>query len=705
MNFGEKNNGQDDMIAKAITPLEIPLSKDWCFALDPEDGGEKAGWQSSYYRDSGWERVSLPHTWNTVEKYAAYEGIAWYRLTFPCPSQVDEAQVRLIFDAVFYLARVWLNGEYLGEHEGGYTPFEFAISPKVRPGAENILAVRVDNRRATDRLPAHLFEGRSYGWNNYGGIVRDVKLVLTSRVYIESVRLIATPRITSYDQADLASLSTQVSISNISDEAFNGQVIQEIREESSGRIVATTSQPVEVSSGRNATFSFETSFEDPMLWHFDHPHLYRCITSLKDINKVEYHHKITTFGIREVDWKDGEFRLNGEPVRLAGLSRHADVPGYGLAEPIAVMAADFDDLKTLNMVFGRPVHYPQHEYIYNYCDRKGILLCPELPAWQLTAGQMADDHMRALARQQLSEMIAAAANHPCIWAWSIGNELESDTVAGRAYVQDMSAFVKSLDPTRPVSFASYHLLVGRPWGDATIHADFVMMNQYFGTWHGPKDSLSTALDTIHLTWPDKAVVVSEFGFAPHWQRIEGPRMIDPTQYYHIPEDASVDSAEADIQRQRVIRDQMAVFRCSPFVSAAIFWAYRGGMGVVDDHSQPRPSWQTLREEFSPVMIEGADFSFQKEEQGKVSVSLRTRGPVDADLPAYTLRNYRVAWELLSPTGKSLDLRGEANLPVLPPGTIYNLNIEMPQPLKGGQLHIFVMRPTGFSVIDRRFIFP
>ena len=119
------------MITKPIPPLEIPLSKEWRFAPDPQDGGEKGGWQSSRYNDANWEYVSMPHTWNTMEKHTGYEGIAWYRLTFPCPSQADEAHVSLKFDAVFYLARVWLNGEYLGEHEGGYTPFEFNVNSRV----------------------------------------------------------------------------------------------------------------------------------------------------------------------------------------------------------------------------------------------------------------------------------------------------------------------------------------------------------------------------------------------------------------------------------------------------------------------------------------------------------------------------------------------------------------------------------------------
>jgi beta-glucuronidase len=249
------------------------------------------------------------------------------------------------------------------------------------------------------------------------------------------------------------------------------------------------------------------------------------------------------------------------------------------------------------------------------------------------------------------------------------------------------------------------LLVGRPWGDATVHADFIMMNEYFGTWHGPKDSLGPALDTIHLTWPEKVLIVSEFGFAPHWQQVEGPRTIDPAQYYQVPDDVCIDSLEADVQRQRVIREQMAIFRSKPFVSGAILWAYRGGMGVVDDCGNPRPSWQTLREEFAPIAITEAAFSFPDSDRCKVRVSLCTRGPVEEDLPAYTLWKYRLVWELRSRTGQALDQRGDAALPILPPGTAYDVPIDMLRPAPGSQLRVSVIRPNGFSVIDRQFASP
>jgi len=688
-------------------PDHLPLTGPWRFAIDPEEIGETGGWIAADFDDSTWQEVTVPHTWNVMPDHAHYEGIAWYRRLFICPPEAKEAHLRLRFDAVFYLAHVWLNGNYLGAHEGGYTPFEFIISDHLRTGIENVIAVQVDNARSTDRLPAHLYEGRSYGWNNYGGIVRDVRLLLTSRAFIAAQRLIAEPHLTGVDQADLASISVAVTLQNTSDKPFTGRLSAEILDEAGGLSVAVVSPtlPLDLAPGQTTVVPLEAKLSAPKLWHFDHPDLYRWSTRLLHANGREVNRDEVVFGVRKVELKEDHFYLNGEPMRLAGLSRHASVPGYGLAETESVMSAEFDDLKRLNMVIGRPVHYPQHEYIYDYCDRKGILLSPELPAWQLTAGQMADEHMRALAKQQLAEMIAAAANHPCVWAWSVGNELESDTVAGRAYVRDMVEYVKSLDHTRPVGFASYHLLVGRPWGDATIHSDFVMMNQYFGTWHGPKDSLGAALDTIHLTWPEKTVIISEFGFAPHWERIEGPARIDTAQYYYISEDALVDSPEADVQRQRVIRDQMAVFRSRPFVAAATFWDYRGGMGVVADDGRRRDSWRLLRQEYAPVQIEAMRFTCTMKGACLVHVDLKTRGPIESDLPAYTLRGYTLHWEFASPDGRRIASQGDVSLPLLVPASAWTAKIETGIPPRNHILRLSVVRPTGFAVIEQTFELP
>lgn len=685
----------------AITAQTLPLAGAWRFTIDPEDVGERQGWAKPGLDDTGWEIVNIPHTWNVVPAYKDYEGIAWYRLVFTAPAEGRDALLRLRFGAVFYLARVWLNGQYLGQHEGGYTPFEFEASELLIPGAENLLAVQVDNLRATNRLPADLYEGRSFGWNNYGGIVREATLEITSRVFIARQQIVAVPHLSGVAEADTAAIKATVAIRNASNEAISGRLLAKILVEDTRSLVAELgpTSPVRLPPGQSVEVALETTLAEPKLWHFDRPNLYRWAAVFQDSQGQNLHTAEEIFGIRLIELKQARFYLNGEPVRLAGLSRHADSPAHGLAETVAVMAADYADLKTLNTVFARPVHYPQHEFILDYCDRRGILLCPELPAWQLTAGQMEDPHLRRLAKQQLREMIAASYNHPSIWSWSVGNELESDTVAGRAYVRDMVAYVKTLDATRPVSFASYHLLVGRPWADASQFADFVMMNQYFGTWHGPKDALGLALDAVHATWPEKTVFVSEFGFMPHWQRIEGPARIDPAQYYLLPEDASPESDEADLLRQQVIAEQMEVIRSRPFVAGALLWCYQGIMGVVNDDRNRRGSWEVLRQAFAPLVFEAVTIGQATSGKQYAQVRLRTRGPAEADLPAYTLRDYRLRWEVASRASDTVFCQGEMPLPMLPPGSAWSGEIEWE--IQGGEhvLGLSIIRPTGFCVIE------
>jgi hypothetical protein len=682
----------------AVAPVSLSLSGEWRFAADPDAVGKDEGWADPKLDDADWEAVTVPHTWNGMEHHTDYHGMAWYRRFFMLPADAKGAHVRVHFEAVCYLAHVWLNGEYLGAHEGGYTPFEFDVSEIVRQGVENVIAVQADNLRAADRIPA------LYGWQLYGGIVRDVSIELTTRAFIARQQVVAIPHLVAVDEASAATISATVTIHNTSTQQLEGVLRADVLQEASGSSVLDSllASSVSISAGQSADVELVTTISSPSLWHFDHPNLYRWSASLHGAHGEALHIHRVTLGIRLVELKQARFYLNGEPLRLVGLSRHADVPGFGLAEPAAVMTADWDDLKLLNMVFGRPVHYPQHEFILDYCDRRGILLIPELPAWQLSAAQMADSRMRRLAQQQLCEMIAADFNHPSVWAWSIGNELESDTAAGRAFVRDMIAFVKSLDPTRPVGFASYHLLVGRPWADATQFADFVMMNQYFGTWHGPKDGLGLALDTIHLAWPDKTVIVSEYGFCPHSQTIEGPAQIDPAQYYYIAQDVPSGSEEADVQRQRVIADQIQVFRSKPFVSGALFWCYRHRMGVVDGAGNRRGSWWLLREEYSPVLIQSVTFAPAVGSARCATVKLRTRGPVEQDLPAYTLRGYRLRWVVTSPERAGTFAEEGLTLPTLAPGSEWTGEIEWAMPEADHILILSIVRPTGSSVIERAY---
>ena len=693
----------------AVPSSSIPLSGEWRFAVDPDGVGETQGWADPGFDDSAWSLVTVPHTWNVMPEHSNFNGLGWYRRRFKLPATAQDAHIRLRFEAVYYQARVWLNGQYLGEHKGGYTPFEFDVSEIVELDGENVVVVQADNIRSTDRIPTERVD-----WWNYGGIVRDVSLEISSRAFVSRQQIVAIPHLVAIDNADTATITTTVTIHNAFTEPFEGTINGDVLDEATGASVLSSlpTSSVSLPPGHSADVQLTATISMPKLWHFDHPHLYRWSASLLSVDGQTLHADEETFGVRLVELKDAQFYLNGEPVRLVGLTRHADSPEHGLAETVTVMAADYDDLKRLNMVFSRPVHYPQAEFIFDYCDLNGILLIPEIPTWQLSQEQMANPDMRELSRQQLREMITANFNHPSVWAWSVTNEVASDTQAGRDYIKDMIAFTKSLDPIRPVSFASYRLYHTLEIEDeATKFADFVMMNEYYGSWAGPKDGLSIALDRIHATWPDKPVIISEFGLDAYWNTYRwSPRDTgDPSEFYSIPEGQPADSEATDIQRRLVITEQMDVFRRKPFVVGAIFWTYQDyrtptgfKMGLVGDDRKPRTSWSVLREEYSPVLIDSVTFSPTSGDSRSATVSLRTRGPVEEDMPAYTLRGYSLHWAVTSPEDDETFSEDDLPLPTLAPATTWSGVVEWAVPEAEYVFALSIVRPTGFSVIERSY---
>jgi beta-glucuronidase len=208
----------------AIPPVSQSLSDEWRFAIDPSATGQAAGWFEPRFDDASWTAVTVPHTWNVMPHNADYSGLAWYRHRFVVPAVAQDAHLRLRFEAVFYLARVWLNGIYLGAHEGGYTPFEFDVSEIIKPGAVNLIAVQVDNMRATNRIPATLWPGWSFDWWNYGGIVRDVWFDLSSRAFITHQRIVAVPHLVAAHEADFAAITATINIRNTSTAIVDGHL-------------------------------------------------------------------------------------------------------------------------------------------------------------------------------------------------------------------------------------------------------------------------------------------------------------------------------------------------------------------------------------------------------------------------------------------------------------------------------------------------
>ncbi len=669
--------------APVAAATRLDLNNDWLFHSDPEGKGEVAGWQKQ--PPAGADSINLPHTWN-LGRHDGYLGKAWYFRTFEMPMQSPDLHVKLHFGATFYSARVWLNGVEIGKHEGGYTAYSFDITPHLQ--RTNSLAVEVDNRIGAATIPGLAMRGKDdawYDWWDYGGIVRDVWLTLGSpiQVHRQEVRSqINLDHAIVQDRIFLESnlkRATQVSVLATVFGPDNQSAAHE-----SHSVVATPGA-VEV--------TIPLKLANPKLWSIDHPNVYRMVVQLKGANGKVLDEHSDTFGVRNIEIRDRHLLVNGERVRLTGVTRHEGSPWEGLAETPGTMLHDYDDMKTLQVTLTRPVHYPQNSFILDYADRHGILLIPEIPVWQFSEAQLKDPIVLALAQQQMREMVEESGNHPSIFAWSVCNESATGTPGGIAYFRAMRDFIRQIDPGRYVSYADDNLpKLKRAEESAANDADFLMMNQYFGSWHGPADALSGALDKVDRMFPSKMVIISEFGL--------------PGFFAKYPEDA-------DRMRVKIIQDQMPELARRDWIAGAILWCYqdyksprnlRPGWqegyvehGLVDEYRQRKPSFYVWKDLNAPAAIDAQWSHGSGELPSAYTVTVKPNNTTD--LPSYPLHNYRLTWELCDEGGKLL-ASGEKQFPDLNDVQTVSGDVGNQAGAKALKLHLALLRPTGTVAAEK-----
>ena len=536
----------------AETPIAERISLDgaWEFRLDPTGQGESLGWAKPGASGEGWEKIIVPHTWQASEKTASYMGAAWYRRQLDAPLSWRGHVVRLEFEAVFHTARVWVNGREAGDHVGkGYTAFTVDVTAHLDLGKVNVIAVRADNSFS----PAMLPRGNSYDWAQDGGMTRPVNVLVTGPVYLESLWIDAVPD----PDMTFASLAVRTVVCNALKEEITVGIGYRITDQSTG-LIATENQSaleVPVPSGASREIEIpEARLEKPNLWHFDHPHLY-LLEAWVTRKGAPIHSLRTTFGVRAIEVRGQKFFLNGEPVRLMGVERMAGSnPAFGMAEPAPWIDHDHDDLKNLNCVFTR-VHWPQDKRVLDDCDRKGILIQLEVPSWGSDTfkgmnGKPSDEIM-ANGLEQLGEMIRRDRNHPCVFSWGLCNEVNGQDPAAQEFVRRMLKEAKRLDPRRLCSYASNSLQV-TPERDVAGAMDFIEWNEYYETWYGgtPMD-MRRNLEMIHHAFPDKPVVISEYGYCA----------------------CTSDRPENDERRAAILAGHNRVFRDFPWVGGLIFFDY------------------------------------------------------------------------------------------------------------------------------------
>lgn len=468
----------------------VDLSGVWSFAFDERTDGRENGFEDG-------RPLAVPASWN--DQFADGRddlGPGWYQVRFDLPWGFWGKRVQLRFGSVNYLADVWLNGTFLGRHEGGHLPFVFEANDALEQG-DNLLVVRVDGQLAFDRVPPgnvtgedqHFFAGHAgnfpqaqFDFFPFCGIHRPVYLVALPPGGIDDI-----------------TVTTGI-------EGEDG-LVDLVVQHGADRTTAILSGFGQTVQAENGHFIVPGA----KLWSTESPNLYQLTVILWDGEQEIDRYTLRT-GIREIKIDGNQLLLNGEAVYLKGFGRHEDFPISGRGLNLPVVVKDFALLQWIGANSFRTTHYPYSEEMMQLADELGFLIIDETPAVGLYFRPDGLQRRNELCRQQIREMIARDKNHPSVIMWSIANEPHSAPAEAVESFQEMSDLVRDLDPTRPVTLVSF-----RGVGEESFaFLDVVCLNRYRGWYSQPGQIaegcklLSEELDALYERY-QKPIILSEFG--------------------------------------------------------------------------------------------------------------------------------------------------------------------------------------------------
>jgi beta-glucuronidase len=426
-------------------------------------------------------QLNVPGDWNTQrDTLLFYEGTVWYKRSFDYAKSSGK-RLFVHFGAANYEAEVYLNGELLGHHEGGFTPFDFEITDKVKPQG-NFLIVRVNDTRGLEKVPTV-----NTDWWNYGGLTRPVTLVEVPQTFIQDYWV-------QLEKGSMRRIKGWVQL--------NGQQLQQkvtIRIPEAG-----VSKTFETDAHGRAEFTFDS---DLTLWSPENPKLY-TVEVASDTDHVTDH-----IGFRSVETRGTDILLNGKPVFLRGIDIHEEAPtrpGRAWSEDDARTLLGW--AKELGCNFVRLAHYPHNEAMLRTADQMGIMAWGEVPVYWTIQWENPDTLRNA--QNQLNEMITRDHNRAALIIYSVANE----TPIGEArnhFLHQLIDDAHTTDPTRMVS-AALQNEESTDNGRITIHIkdpigaelDVLGNNEYIG-WYGHKPEDADRTDWVSIY--NKPVVMSEFG--------------------------------------------------------------------------------------------------------------------------------------------------------------------------------------------------
>src|SRR5258705_9596776 len=411
------------------------------------------------FDDRGWRRLGLPHDWGIEGPFKQehpgetgklpWWGVGWYRKNFTVSPQDNGKQFYLDIDGAMAYATVWLNGSFVGGWPYGYASFELNLTPYIQSGADNVIAIRLDNPPDSSR------------WYPGGGIYRNVWLVKTAPVHVGHWgTYVSTPVVTE----SAATASLMASLDNSSTSPANVTVRTQIFEYGNGGkpISSSTAVNLTIAGGASNTNTMTMRIDHPRLWSLQEPNLYTAVTTITQGGKPIDRYT-TVFGVRTIKFDDKGFFLNGEHIRLNGVCDHHDLGPLGAAINTRALERQIEILKEMGVNAIRTSHNPPTPELLDLCDRMGLVVMDEaFDAWR--RGKKKNDYHLLFDdwhEKDLRAQIRRDRNRPSIILWSIGNETgEQGSAEGHALAAELTKIVHEEDPTRPTTAAANNRLSG-----------------------------------------------------------------------------------------------------------------------------------------------------------------------------------------------------------------------------------------------------
>jgi beta-galactosidase/beta-glucuronidase len=543
--------------------VSVNLDGTWQFHPAPPVGFAKTS------PSSDWRDIQVPGEW-VMQGFTVKPGTAaGYRRTFQVPSDWMGKRIKLRCDAVYSNATVWINGNEVGRHEGGFTPFEIDVTNYVQRASDNIIAISALNESIADRLA----NGSGYACHQLGGIPRSMRLFVAPNINIASFQAI-----TRFDE-HYRDATLDLTVEAAADGGASNALVQ-----AQVSLTAPDGKPVRLQKNEvklnNLRGNLLIPVANAVQWDPEHPRLYTLTIALNTAGKVSQ--TITRkIGFRQIEVRGTEVFVNGRSIKLRGVNRHEVTPLGGRSVSGAQTRRDVELFRDANVNHIRTCHYPPNEELMNAADELGMFIECEAPicfAYTNKEQDKEDPANRGLINQQTAEMVLTFRNHPSVLMWSIANESEwCETFA------QSSKLIRRLDPTRPL---------------------------LFNDWNSKSDPAYTEIYCLH--------------YAHHG----GPRkarQLDNKQPVYLGEDCHVNSYNhQELATDPALRDQWGkylhklwddIYKTKGCIGQSV-WAGiddtfylpnghtvgYGAWGPLDGWRRPKPEYWQMKRAYSPIRI-------------------------------------------------------------------------------------------------------